>query len=61
MVGVHPPPSPDWANFTLKIECTPESSRCMNIGDGDYLESCFLNGFCKAYGKYHRMETLLKC
>ncbi len=28
--AVHPPPSPSpaWANFTLMMECTPESSRC---------------------------------
>ncbi len=23
---MHPPPSPAWANFTLMMECTPESS-----------------------------------
>jgi hypothetical protein len=26
---VHPPPPPAWANFTLMIECTPESSRLL--------------------------------
>jgi hypothetical protein len=26
VVGVHPPPSPARANFTLMTECTPESS-----------------------------------
>ena len=26
-----PPPSPAWANFTLMIECTPESSRCYSV------------------------------
>ncbi len=26
--GLHPPPSPAWVNFTLMIECTPESNRC---------------------------------
>jgi hypothetical protein len=25
---VHPPPTPAWANFTLMIECTPESTLC---------------------------------
>ncbi len=30
-VGVHPPPSPAWANFTLMIECKPESSRCYSV------------------------------
>jgi hypothetical protein len=30
-VGVHPPPSPAWANFTLMTECTPESSRCYSV------------------------------
>ncbi len=25
-VGVHPPPSSAWANFTLMMECTPEST-----------------------------------
>jgi len=28
---VHPPPSPVQANFTLMIECTPESSRCYSV------------------------------
>jgi hypothetical protein len=27
-VGVHPPPSSAWANFTLMMVCTPESSHC---------------------------------
>ncbi len=26
-----PPPSPAWANFTLMIECTPESSGCNSV------------------------------
>jgi hypothetical protein len=30
-VGMHPPPSPAWANFTLIIECTPESSSCYSV------------------------------
>jgi hypothetical protein len=30
-MGVHPPPSPAWANFTVMIECTPESSRCYSV------------------------------
>ncbi len=30
-VGVHPPPSPARANFTLMTECTPESSRCNSV------------------------------
>jgi hypothetical protein len=30
-VGVHPPPSPAWANFTLMMEYTPESSRCNSV------------------------------
>jgi hypothetical protein len=25
--GMHPPPAPAWANFTLMIECTQESCR----------------------------------
>jgi hypothetical protein len=28
---VHPPPSPDRANFTLITECTPESSGCYSV------------------------------
>jgi hypothetical protein len=28
---VHPSPSPAWANFTLMIECTPESSVCYSM------------------------------
>ncbi len=40
--GVHPPPSPARANFTLMIECTPESSShysvysvpLTNLGEG---------------------------
>jgi hypothetical protein len=30
-VGVHPPPSPARANFTLITECTPEGSRCNSV------------------------------
>ncbi len=30
-VGVHPPPSSAWSNFTLMMECTPESSRCYSV------------------------------
>ncbi len=26
-VGLHPPPSPPWANFSIMMECTPESGR----------------------------------
>ncbi len=29
--GRAPPPSPALANFTLMIECTPESSRCLPV------------------------------
>ncbi len=25
------PPSPNWANFTLMMECTPESCRCYSV------------------------------
>jgi hypothetical protein len=28
---MHPPPSPDRANFTLMTECTPESSGCYSV------------------------------
>jgi hypothetical protein len=30
-VGVHPPPSPARANFTLMTECTPESRGCYSV------------------------------
>ncbi len=31
-MGVHPPPPlPAWANFTLKMECTPESNCCFSV------------------------------
>jgi hypothetical protein len=30
-VGVHPLPAPAWADFTLKMECTPESSHCHSV------------------------------
>jgi hypothetical protein len=26
-----PPPSPGWVNFTLMMECTPESSHCYSV------------------------------
>jgi hypothetical protein len=29
--GRAPPPSPAWANFTLMMECTPESNRCLSV------------------------------
>jgi hypothetical protein len=28
---MHPPPSQVWANLTLMMECTPESSRCYSV------------------------------
>ncbi len=30
-VGVHPPPSPARANYTLMTECTTESSGCYSV------------------------------
>ncbi len=30
-MGVHPPPAPAWANFTLMMECMPESSRYYSV------------------------------
>jgi hypothetical protein len=30
-VGGLPPPTPAWANFTLMMECLPESSRCFSV------------------------------
>jgi hypothetical protein len=29
--GRAPPPTPAWANFTLMMESTPESSRCYSV------------------------------
>ncbi len=30
--GVHPPPSPGWADFTIMMECTtPESGHCHSL------------------------------
>ncbi len=31
--GRAPPPSPAWANFTLMMKCTPESSCCYSVYD----------------------------
>ncbi len=28
---MHPPPSPAWSNFTLMMECTPESNCCYSV------------------------------
>jgi len=28
---VHPPPSPGWADFTIMMECTPESGHCQFV------------------------------
>jgi hypothetical protein len=30
-VGVHPPPSPAWANFSIMMERTPKSGRCHSV------------------------------
>jgi hypothetical protein len=30
-VGVHPPPSPAWANFSIMMECTPEHGSCHSV------------------------------
>ncbi len=29
--GRAPPPSPGWANFSIMMECTPESGRCHSV------------------------------
>jgi hypothetical protein len=29
--GRAPPPSPGWADFTIMMECTPESSHCHSV------------------------------
>ncbi len=28
---MHPPPTPAWVNFTLTMDCTPESRRCYTL------------------------------
>jgi hypothetical protein len=28
---LHPPPTPAWANFSIMMECTPESGRCHSV------------------------------
>ncbi len=39
---MHPPPLPAWANFTLMMECTPESSRCYSVYYvGEHVRTCF--------------------
>jgi hypothetical protein len=38
-MGVHPPPSPARANFTLITECTPESSGCNSVYSVSLLET----------------------
>ncbi len=30
-MGVHPPPSPGWADFSVMMECTPESGNCHSV------------------------------
>jgi hypothetical protein len=29
--GLHPSPSPGWANFSIMMECTPESGNCHSV------------------------------
>ncbi len=29
--AVHPPPSPAWADFTIMMECTPESDHDLSV------------------------------
>ncbi len=29
--GVHPPPSSGWADFSITMECTPESGHCHSV------------------------------
>ncbi len=57
---MHPLPSPAWANFTLMVEGTPESSRCYSVYSMDstapprkYLQ------FCSHYvdDQYHKILT----
>ncbi len=38
-VGVHPPPSPARANFTLMMECMPDSDSCNSVYSVDKTNS----------------------
>ncbi len=40
MEGVHPPTLPGWADFTIMMECTPESAHCHSV----YFVSMWLEG-----------------
>jgi hypothetical protein len=31
VVGLHPPPSPAWANISIMMECTSESGGCHSV------------------------------
>ncbi len=39
-MGVYPPPPPAWANFSIMIECPPESGRCHSVCTGTVLCTC---------------------
>ncbi len=60
-VGVHPPPSPARANFTLMTECTPESSGCNSVYSvvSPYCSSAFYKkakqGFVDQYIIYYNL------
>ncbi len=47
-MGVHPPPSPAWANFTLMMKCTPESSVCYPV----YSVAGTVSILCSLAGRY---------
>jgi hypothetical protein len=49
-VGVHPPPSPAQANFTLMTECTTESRRYYSV---------YSVGFATTYKKFKLMFDLI--
>ncbi len=49
--GCPPPPSPAWANFTLMIECTPESDCCYSV----YFVVC--NGNQGGWGRWRMLAN----
>jgi hypothetical protein len=39
---VYPPPSPAWANFSIMMECTPESGRVSTLSAGAHTTTLYV-------------------
>jgi hypothetical protein len=57
-MGMHPPSLPAWANFSIMMECTPESGRCHSVYTLSAEAYVSVTSFCLDFLN-HREEGLV--